>query len=373
MQKKLPSYISQLELYNFKNHQNMEIKLDGKFVLILGENGSGKTNILEALSLLNASKGIKNSKNSEIITNFNKQNAEWAVKVNYFNQNVDYNVLVGCKFKHINANGSKLIRVNNEELTKKTDILNLLKIVWLTPQMENLFLESPSIRRKFLDRMTYNFFSNHAEYLLKYEYFTQSRSKILSDIEWDNKWLEQIEMNIAELSLKIIDNRLECIEIINSFLKSLTISYLKPTISTHGEIEEQLKISNPTKVYEYILESLRKKRNIDSKSKRCGIGSHKSDLLVMDGEKSRVANLCSTGEQKSMIISMILGQSYAIYNKSKIAPILLLDEIFAHLDDKRKENLIFELEKTPSQIWISSTNTDLDKMIKTSCAKFVLT
>lgn len=373
MQKKLPSYISKLELYNFKNHQNLEMKLDGKFVLILGDNGSGKTNILEALSLLNASKGIKNSKNSEIITNFNKQNAEWAVKVNYSNQNGDYNVLAGCKFKHINANGSRLIRINNEELTKKTDILNLLKIVWLTPQMENLFLESPSTRRKFLDRMTYNFFSNHAEYLLKYEYFTQSRSKILSDIEWDNKWLEQIEMNIAELSIKIIDNRFECIEIINSFLKSLTISYLKPTISTHGEIEEQLKISNPTKVYEYILESLKKKRNIDSKSKRCSIGSHKSDLLVMDGEKNRVANLCSTGEQKSMIISMILGQSYAIYNKSKIAPILLLDEIFAHLDDKRKENLISELEKTPSQIWISSTNTYLDNMIKTSCAKFVLT
>ena len=86
--------------------------------------------------------------------------------------------------------------------------------------MENLFLESPGIRRKFLDRMTYNFFSNHAEYLLKYEHFAQSRTKILCDIDWDNKWLEQIEMNIAELSLKIIDNRIECIKIINSFLES---------------------------------------------------------------------------------------------------------------------------------------------------------
>ncbi len=368
----LPSYISQLELHNFRNHQNLEIKLDGKFILILGENGSGKTNILEAISLLNASKGIRNSKNSELIINFNKQNAQWAVKVNYFNQNLDYHLLVGCKFNHTNSNGKKLIRVNDNELTKKTDISNLLKIVWLTPQMENLFLESPGIRRKFLDRMTYNFFSNHAEYLLKYEYFTQSRSKILCDIDWDNKWLEQIEMNIAELSLKIIDNRLECIKIINSFLESLTTSYLKPTITTYGEIEGQLKKENPAKVYEYILDNLRKKRNIDSKSKRCGIGSHKSDLLVSDREKCRVATLCSTGEQKSMIISMILGQSYAIYDKSKIAPILLLDEVFAHLYDRRKENLIFELEKTPSQIWISSTNIALNKMIKTTYTKFIL-
>ena len=117
---------------------------------------------------------------------------------------------------------------------------------------------------------------------------------------------------------------------------------------------------------------MRKKWNIDSKSKRCGIGSHKSDLLVSDREKCRVATLCSTGEQKSMIISMILGQSYAIYDKSKIAPILLLDEVFAHLDDRRKENLIFELEKTPSQIWISSTNIALNKMIKTTYTKFIL-
>ena len=249
MRKDLSSYISRLELHNFRNHQNLEIKLDGKFILILGENGSGKTNILEAISLLNASKGIRNSKNSDIITNFNKQNAQWAVKVNYSNQNLDYNLLVGCKFNHTNSNGKKLIRVNDNELTKKTDISNLLKIVWLTPQMENLFLESPGIRRKFLDRMTYNFFSNHAEYLLKYEHFAQSRTKILCDIDWDNKWLEQIEMNIAELSLKIIDNRIECIKIINSFLESLTTSYLKPTITTYGEIEEQLKKENPTKVY----------------------------------------------------------------------------------------------------------------------------
>ena len=94
MRKDLSSYISRLELHNFRNHQNLEIKLDGKFILILGENGSGKTNILEAISLLNASKGIRNSKNSDIITNFNKQNAQWAVKVNYSNQNLDYNYVL---------------------------------------------------------------------------------------------------------------------------------------------------------------------------------------------------------------------------------------------------------------------------------------
>jgi DNA replication and repair protein RecF len=367
-----PSLVHQLELINFRNHVNLKIKAESKFVLILGENGSGKTNVLEAVSLLSGTKGFRNAKNSEIIFDFNKLNAEWGIKADYLNCESEFSLLIGCKFKNIDSNGNKIIKINNELLDKQTDISNIIKIIWLTPQMENLFLESPSIRRKFLDRMTYNFFSNHISYIQKYEYFTQSRAKVLNDINWDQKWVEQIEMNIAELSLKIINNRIECLKIINAVLESLSIHYLKPKLSTSGEIEDQLKINKSTTVFEYIIKRLAKNRLIDAKSKRCSIGAHKSDINVLDRDKNRDANLCSTGEQKSMIISLILGQSYALYNLQKIAPILVLDEIFAHLDEKRKVDLIDELEKTPSQIWITSTDKNLDILFKDNYTKFIL-
>ena len=155
------SLLHQLELINFRNHVNLKINAESKFVLILGENGSGKTNVLEAVSLLSGTKGFRNAKNSEIIFDFNKLNAQWGIKANYLNCESEFSLLIGCKFKNIDSNGNKIIKINNELLDKQTDISNIIKIVWLTPQMENLFLESPSIRRKFLDRMTYNFFSNH--------------------------------------------------------------------------------------------------------------------------------------------------------------------------------------------------------------------
>ena len=365
------SYISQLTLHNFRNYQSLNIDCDRKFVLILGKNGSGKTNILEAISLFSAGKGMRSCKNTDIITDFDKSLAEWVVSASYFNEGVNYKILLGYKFGNIiSSNGKKVIKINEEELKKKADILNVLRIIWLTPQMENLFLESPSVRRKFLDRIAFNFFPKHAKQITEYEYFLQSRSKILSDIEWDKNWLEQIEIKIAGLSTQIISNRLECIKFINSCLDTFSINYLKPLLSVKGEIEDMLERAAISKVNELVSEKLKQSRACDAKSKRCSMGAHKSELIVIDREKNRYANLCSTGEQKSMIIALLLGQSHAIYGYSKVSPILLLDEIFAHLDSTRKERLISELKKTPSQIWISSTDMNADKMIA-GCKKFV--
>ncbi|WPX97034.1 DNA replication/repair protein RecF [Candidatus Bandiella euplotis] len=357
------SYISQLVLHNFRNHENLAVNSNGKFVLILGKNGSGKTNVLEAVSILNAGRGMRNSTNSDIITNFDKNLAEWAVIAYYQHLESSKKILFGCNFKHTSSNGKKILKIDEEEIGKKTDILNFLRIVWLTPQMENLFLESPSVRRRFIDRMTFNFFPEHAKQVIEHEYFLQSRNKILSDVGWDEKWLTQIEQRIADLSVKIVDNRQKCLNIINSFLSTFSKTYLRPVFFMKGEVESQLETSNPIKVSDFIMEKLKRNRLNDSRIQKCGIGAHKSEVVVMDKEQNRHANLCSTGEQKSMIIALLLGQSHAIYQHSNIAPILLLDEIFAHLDERRKADLIAELSQTPSQIWISSTDTELDRLI----------
>ena len=367
----LHSYISNLTIHNFRNHKILSIDSNAKFILTLGKNGSGKTNILEAISMLNVGKGLRNCKNTDIVTDFNKDLAEWAVNVDYLHTGLNHKILLGCKFKNTLPSGKKVIKINGEELKRKSDILDIFRVIWFTPQMENLFLESSSARRKFLDRMTFNFFPEHAKQVVEYEYFLQSRNKILSDTEWNENWLMQVEMKIATLGTQIIKNRTNCVKMINSFLNTFKTSYLKPLVFVKGEVENVLETDEVSIVDEFVTSKLKQSREHDAKSKRCSIGAHKSEMIVMNKEKNRIANLCSTGEQKSMIIALLLGQSYAIYNHSKISPILLLDEIFAHLDNTRKEDLISELRKTPSQIWISSTDTNLDKIVG-NCTKLVL-
>jgi DNA replication and repair protein RecF len=336
----------------------------------LGKNGSGKTNILESISMLSAGKGLRNAKNNEIITNFDTNLSTWGVNINYSNAELSYKLIFGNKFNPLSLKWSGFSKINDDNTKKKSAISNFLRIIWLTPQMENLFLAPPSVRRKFLDRMTFNFFPNHAKQILEHEYFLQSRNKILSDIDWNIRWLEQIEVKITELSIKIIENRLACLQIINESLETLDINYLKPLFFMQGEIEERMKIDDEVQTSEFISARLKQGRVYDARLRRCGIGSHKSELIIVDREKNRTGNLCSTGEQKSMIIALLIGQSYAIYKHSKIAPILLLDEIFAHLDSGRKAELILELQKTPSQIWISSTDMNLYKLIS-DCKKFI--
>ena len=365
------SYVSNLTIHNFRNHKALSIDSNAKFILILGQNGSGKTNILEAISMLSAGRGLRNCKNTDIITDFNKDLAEWAVNVDYFHAGLNHKILLGCKFKNILSSAKKVIKINDEELKRKSDILDIFRVIWFTPQMESLFLESSSIKRKFLDRMTFNFFPEHAKQVAEYEYFLQSRNKILSDTAWNENWLKQVEMKITTLSIQIIENRMNCIKMINSFLSTFKTSYLKPLVFVKGEIESILETDKMSAIDKLIIDKLKQSRGHDARSKRCSIGAHKSEMIVINREKNIIANLCSTGEQKSMIIALLLGQSYAIYSHSKISPILLLDEIFAHLDNTRKEDLILELRRTPSQIWISSTDTTLDKTVG-NCTKLVL-
>ena len=364
--------IQDLHLINFRNHPNLNIESNHKFILLLGKNGIGKTNILEAISLLNSNKGMRNAKNSELIYNFNKSHNEWAIKANLVHKGFKHNLLIGCKFENLDSNGSKIIKYNEERIKSISDVSEILKIIWLDPQIENIFGESQGTKRNFLDRITYTFFINHLKFLQEYEYFIQSRTKILSEVKWDLKLLEYFEMNIAELSLKITTNRKNSLDKINKTLKSISSNYLRPVFTISGEIESKLSYNNHVEVFNYILKTLMNSRLKDARSKRCSIGSHKSNVVIINLEKNIEANFCSTGEQKSMIISLIIGHSYALHNEFDIAPVIILDEIFAHLDDGRCMDFIDELSKTPSQIWISSTNKNLDSLFKENCLKFCL-
>jgi DNA replication and repair protein RecF len=361
LNEKLSSYIQTLEIENFRNHKSLSLKSDAKFMLLLGDNGKGKTNILESVSLFANGRGMRNAKSEDILNN-NISCHEWVVRLVCENTGDISKLLMAAKLRINQLNMKKILKIN-DEVKQQKKVAEILKVIWLTPQMENLFLESQSVQRKFIDRMTYNFLPGHAKLINEYDYYLKSRSKAMLEGSRDANFLACIEGKIAVLSIGIVQNRQACLNKINLCLQKLSLAYLQPKLSLRGFVEDCLQERTTAEAELLLQEKLLANREVDSLAKRCSAGAHKSELEVFEREMGRKARHCSTGEQKSMLISLIIGQSYALYEDTKIAPILLLDEVFSHLDEHRKRQLVEELGRTPSQIWVSSTDKNLGEMI----------
>jgi len=260
-----------------------------------------------------------------------------------------------------NKNAKRIIRINETNLEKQSEILDYLRIIWLTPQMDGLFIGSPSTRRKFLDRLTYNFFPDHAKKVATYEHYSRSRIKIISMGSYDDLWLSGIEKSMAEVAIEISKSRTECLELLNSFIEQQGSKFLKPKLSLRCSVNQKLIDDSQEDVLLDLKSIFRNNRLRDAKAKRSTCGTHLTDLLVVNPSKNINASISSTGEQKGMLISILLGQVKAMNIMQGFAPIILLDEVFTHLDEKRREQLSSELKNLDAQVWITSTELDIEK------------
>ncbi len=354
--------ITKVSLINYRNHERIDIDSDSKFILISGQNGAGKTNMLEAISLLSPGRGLRSAKFEEIIGNIQEPANEWAVS-SIVNSNNDLNRIATGFIKQLN-NAKRIIKINETVLQKQGEVLQYLKIIWLTPQMDGIFLDSPSVRRKLLDRLAYNFYPEHAIEVSKYEHFIRSRIKLLTSEKYDQLWLAQIEKSIADAAVNVARKRIECLDLLNKYISELQTEFIKPFLQVKGGVEDLVLQHELDVTKEMVKENLRINRLRDTKSKRTNFGTHTSDLKAVNIQKSINANLCSTGEQKAMLISMLLAQIKAMNDLFNETPIVLLDEVFAHLDEARRGQLAEELNNLNAQIWITSTEPELEKVFK---------
>lgn len=340
--------LQSINLHDYRNFPLFLADFSPEINIFVGPNGSGKTNILESISLLCPGKGLKHSKYDEICkqgTNLWKSNFTLESKLgtaqidNYYNRD--------SRNRLIHYNGVKIA---------SAELVNLLNIIWLTPQMEGLFLDSASNRRKFLDRLTYNFYPNHLKHLIKYDYYVQERNKCLTDRDWALKssWLDVIEDKIVNEAILIHNSREESIKKIQSEINDLQTTFPKASLAL-SNLFEDLPITTPDFRNNYInlLQSHRKK---DSYSGRTSIGVHKTDLLVEYQMTNIAARYCSTGEQKALLISLMLASVNAIIASTKAKPIILLDELFVHLDQMRRQELSDYIISTKIQTFISTTD-----------------
>lgn len=357
--------ITKVSLVNYRNHQKIDVDTNHKFILISGQNGSGKTNLLEAISLLAPGRGLRSAKFEDILGKLTEPANEWAVcsEVNYHD---DINrIATGYLKQSINA--KRIIKINETVLQKQSEVLHYLKIIWLTPQMDGIFLDSPSVRRRLLDRLSYNFYPEHAIEVAKYEHFMRSRMKLLSNDNYDELWVNNLEKSIIDAAINIAKTRVECVDLINKYIAELKTAFIKPHLQVKGNIEEMLSEVDLDKIRENIKQQFKNNRFRDAKSKRTNFGTHLSDLKVVNLQKNVSANHSSTGEQKAMLISMLLAQIKAMNDLFNCAPIVLLDEVFAHLDENRRSQLAQELNDLQAQIWITSTEPDLAKVFSNLC------
>lgn len=347
--------IKNLELFNFRNFNQLELSLTQAPVIITGNNGVGKTNILEAISFISPGKGLRAAKLHEI-NNFKSQ-LNW-----HLNTSINsINGLIDITLKNISndhTSSTKELLINNKKASSKSELSQIFSLLWLTPQMDNLFISNASERRKFFDRIVFSFCPHHASITNEYNHYLKERNKVLQFSMHDETWLNILEKKIVETGIQITESRMNTISILNENCCHLEGKFPRAKMIIEGEIETWFK-SNKETAYQNYIKVLKTNRKIDMYSKRTNIGIHKSDFLVSNLELQKEARICSTGEQKALLISIILSFAKAKITCTEIAPVLLFDEITVHLDHTKRSYLFDELFALGCQFFITNvTNQD---------------
>lgn len=352
--------VQSLKLNNFRSYDILDCTFEGCSVVLLGPNGSGKTNILESLSLLSPGRGLRRAP-FEQFRNF-KGPSEWGINAKVLSNNSSYKISTGIPAGRIKG---REVRINDKKVFAAKSLPEIISVSWLTPSMDQIFIESPSSRRKFLDTMCSSLFNNHASLIKSYEKLMRERNILLQENKFDIDWLDTLETQMSQDGVNIGLNRLSLINGLNTKLDNdKNPVWPKAFLKIEGTIEDKLSSNDTDSVRDFCKENLFDNRKKDFFSGRTTFGVHKSDLLVSERNKGIYANQCSTGEQKSLLIGLILTHLNLVADRSNRYPILLLDEVVAHLDQLRRAALFEQIIETKAQVFMTGTEADLFYGIK---------
>jgi DNA replication and repair protein RecF len=341
--------LSRLTLNDFRNHTALEIRPHAQFLALHGTNGAGKTNILEAVSLLVPGRGLRRAAMSDMVRN--EGSGGFAIVAE-----VGGNV-IGTGVSAEQPERRK-VRVN-ESNAAINSLAEWLSVIWLTPAMDRLFADGAAARRRFLDRLVLAINPGHARHSSRYEKAMQQRNRLLAGgVAVDPLWLDALEAQMAESGNFIQAARFFVVEALSAqLLTTMAGPFATP----------QIKLIDKGATADGDLASVwRKERNRDAAAGRTLIGPHRADLEVLHSTSGQIAEQCSTGEQKALLLSLILAHAALVSAQRDAPPILLLDEVAAHLDPSRRAALFGLLADTGAQVWMTGTEPELFNGIGTS-------
>jgi DNA replication and repair protein RecF len=357
-------YIARLSVRDFRCYEQAAIEADHRPVVLSGPNGAGKTNLLEALSFLAPGRGLRQARLSEIDRRNTGTPTAWAIAARLSGPGGDCDIGTGRDpAVDENARERRLLRIDGAPQRGMTGLAERLALLWLTPQMDGLFLDSRSARRRFLDRLVASFDPGHAGRLNAYDQALAERLRLLrgeiGPASGDPAWLSALEQQIAEHGIALAAARLDLVQRLGQVLAEGDGVFPQPDLSIIGEVEGWLDEMPALAAEDRLRHRLAEGRGLDAEAGRALTGPHRSDLYVRFARTHMPAADCSTGEQKALLIAILLGQARLMAAERGRRPLLLLDEVAAHLDDNRRRALFEALLGLGLQAWLTGTDRSL--------------
>ena len=338
--------LTELTLSHFRSHKSARLRLAGRPIAIFGPNGAGKTNILEAVSLFSPGRGLRRAAADEMARQ--PEALGWKVT----------GVLKSLHQVHelstwAEPGGARQVRIDGK-LATQSALGRVARMVWLVPSMDRLWIEGADGRRRFLDRITLSFEPNHAENTLTYEKAMRERNRLLKDQVRDAHWYAALEQQMATAGTAIQANRRAAVDRLAAAQDGAETSFPAATLALTGADG-----SAPPDSAETFAQALADGRQQDLYAGRTLIGPHRADIDASYTAKGIAAKQCSTGEQKALLISLILANARALAQDFGAPPIVLLDEVAAHLDAERRAALYDEICALGAQAWMTGTGLEL--------------
>jgi DNA replication and repair protein RecF len=353
------AFIRRLTLSNFRSYHAAQIRLDRAGPVVLtGPNGAGKTNLIEAISLLAPGRGLRRATMEEFA--FSEGDGAWAISAE-----IEGMLGLATLGTGIDPPGGeestpmRKCRIDRESVGSATAFADHLRVVWLTPAMDPLFNGPASERRRFLDRLVLAVDAQHSSRVAALERSLRSRNRLLEDSPGDSHWLDAIEHETAEVAVAVAAGRAETAKRLSAALEAsrdTAREFPQAQITLQGWMEQLLPDHSAVEIEDRYRALLKDNRARDAAAGRTLDGPHLSDLVVSHAGKNIPAADASTGEQKALLIRLVLAHAGLIKQMTGFAPLLLLDEVIAHLDPSRRASLYDALSRLGAQVWMTGAD-----------------
>jgi DNA replication and repair protein RecF len=384
---------SHLTLTAFRGFRDFTLEIEARSLVFTGPNGGGKTNLLEAISFLSPGSGLRSAALREVDCRLPANNGTgaraWAVHARYQGCRGEFKLGTGRDPKdelgeaEANTRDRRLCRIEGSNAKTQAAFAEILSILWLTPSMDRIFVERTSARRRFMDRLATGLHPEHPSRVSAYEQAMRDRARILRGdgpamdrVERD-RWLGGLEAEMAAQAVAIAASRLETAEALNAAMADAVGPFPRADLAIDGAVEQSLADRSALQAEDLLRERLAAARDSDAVSGVTQWGAHRSDLAVSFpgktlGSAVLGAASASTGEQKALLISILLSQARLQRARRGEAPVLLLDEVAAHLDPERRKHLYAEVQALESQAWFTGTEADLFRPLREAAQFFTL-
>jgi DNA replication and repair protein RecF len=352
------SVIRRLTLTNFRSYRTASLEVAGGAVVLVGPNGAGKTNLIEAISFLAPGRGLRRARLDEVACR--EGDGSWAAAAEVEGALGLATLGTGIELRNGAEEAlARKCRIDREPVASASAFGDHVRVVWLTPQMDPLFAGPAAERRRFLDRLVLTVDAEHAGRVSALERSLRARNRLLEDARPDARWLDAVEHETAEIAIAVAAGRAETVRRLEGAIaarKDPDSPFPWAEVALDGWLETLLVDHSAVEAEDRYRAVLREGRARDAAAGRTLAGPHLTDLEVMHGPKGIAAGEASTGEQKALLIGLVLAHAELVAEMTGIVPVLLLDEVVAHLDPTRRVALYDALTRLGAQVWMTGAD-----------------